>query len=457
MIDLKKYLQYTKEQGANEAEIFLTNGREESAVVRNGKIEKIESAGDRGLAVRVIVKKRAGFAYTSSLAEADVLRTIEMAVTNAGYAESDKFLGLPKRDSLLRASCLPSQKGCVAERPALKNYVPAAAKLTLKQLAVWAKRAEAAAYAYDKKIFATESAAAFAVVSESRIVNTYGVDVQKKKTLCGVSLEIAARSGGRMEAAYDFRYAVSPAKILPEKIGRKAAERAVRMLDAVPAKTGKYDLLLIPSVARDFLSVLSELFSAENILRQKSLLRGKLGKSVASSKVTLIDDPFLSGLSGSFLYDGEGVPGRRRTLIKNGQLKDYFYDTYSARKCGVKYAGNAARASIFTEPAIGPSNLYLCAGRLTQKEILKTIDYGVLIENIMGLHTADSVSGEFSFGASGQLIKNGRLAGPVKDMAIAGNLTELLKSVKACGNDLEFSGHYGAPSILISDIMMAGK
>jgi PmbA protein len=447
MIDLKKYLRHARERGADEAEIFLASGREESAVVRQGALEKIESAGDRGLAVRVICQKRAGFAYTSALTDADILRAVDMAVTNAGYAERDKFLGLPK----------PDTSAPLSVRKALRTYSSSAAKLSLADLADWAKRAERAAYEFDKRIFATESAAAFAASSETRLVNTHGLDARGRKTLCGLSLEIAARSGEKMEAAYDFRYAVSPVKIAPEKIGRRAAERAARMLDAVSAQTGKYDLLLTPSVARDFLSVLAELFSAENVLRQKSLFRGKLGKQVASAQVTLIDDPFLPALSGSFLYDGEGVSGRRRVLVKNGKLRDFFYDVYSARKSGVPHAGKSARASIFSEPVIGASNLYFQPGKLSRANLIKNIRRGALIENIMGLHTADPVSGEFSFGASGQLITNGRLAEPVKDMAIAGNLTDLLKSVRACGSDLEFSGHYGAPSVWIADIMAAGK
>jgi len=368
-----------------------------------------------------------------------------MAVTNAGYAERDKLLGLPKPDT---STTLSVRSLC--------NYVPAAAQMTLPQIADWAKRAERAAYACDQRIFATEASTAFVSAGATRLVNTYGLDVRQKKTLCGIVLEIAARAADKMEAGYDFCYAVSPKKISPEKIGRTAAGRALRMLDAVPAQTGRYDLLLTPAVARDFLSVLSEMFSAENVLRRKSLFRNKLGRPAASAKVTLIDDPGLPGLSGSFLYDGEGVPGRRRVLVSAGRLKDYLYDTYSARKCGVRYAGNSARASIFSEPYIAPSNLYLQPGKSDRKTLLKNITSGILIENIMGLHTADPVSGDFSFGATGQLIKSGRLSGAVKDMAIAGNLTELLLQVKACGSDLEFSGHFGAPSVLIGAVMVAG-
>ncbi|MDR1996833.1 MAG: TldD/PmbA family protein [Candidatus Margulisbacteria bacterium] len=447
MLDLPKYLAYAAEQGADEAELYYVSGREESVIVRDKEVRKVESAHDRGLAIRVIRQKRAGFAYTSSLTGGDIRQAVTMALRNAEYAEADKFLALPP----------PAAAGARAKPRALQNYAPAAVELTLSHLAVWAKRAEAAAYACDERVFTTEAATAFCALSKSRLLNTRGVDVAQQKTLCGVSLEIAAQHGGRMEAAADFKYAVSPAKITPEKIGRLAAARAVRMLDAVPAKTGRYDLVLVPAVARDFLAVLSELFSAENVLRHKSLFRRKLGQQVAAAGVTLIDDPLYPGLSGSYLYDGEGSPARRRVLIARGQLKDYYYDYYSARKCGQQSGGNAVRGSIFSEPVIGPSNLYFQPGKLKPAALLKSIGQGVLIENIMGLHTADPVSGDFSFGASGRLIRGGRLAGAVKDMAIAGNLTELLQAVKACGADLEFSGHYGAPSVLITGIMVAGQ
>ncbi|MDR2431928.1 MAG: TldD/PmbA family protein [Candidatus Margulisbacteria bacterium] len=445
MNELKKYLEYARTQGADEAEIFCASGREESVVVRRQELEKAGSAGDRGLAVRVICRQRAGFAYTSALAEEDIRRAVDMAVANAAYAAKDKWLGLPDAASARKAL------------PHLRNYSPAAARMSLKQLADWARRAENAAYKYDRRICATEASTAFAAASETEIVNTRGIAARGRKTLCGVSLEIAAKTGDRMEAAYDFCYAAAPSRISPEKIGRTAATRAVRMLSAAPVKTGRYDLLLTRSVARDFLSVLSELFSAENVLRRKSLFRRKMGRQVASAKVTLIDDPLLPARSGSFLYDGEGAPARRRVLIKNGRLKDYFYDVSAARKCGVPYAGNAARASIFAEPSIGPSNLYFAPGRLSRADLAKSADRGLLIENIMGLHTADPVSGDFSFGASGRLITGGRLAAPVKDMAIAGNLLELLLNIKSCGRDLEFSGHYGAPSILIGNMLVAGQ
>ncbi|GBR76491.1 peptidase PmbA [Candidatus Termititenax persephonae] len=443
MLDFKNYLRYAQDHGAAEAEIFYATGREESVEVRGQKIEKVESAGDRGLAVRVIAKKRSGFAYTSSLEADDIFKAIGMAITNAGYAEADRQLALP-----------PRRTG--QARP-LRNYSATAAKLGLKQLAVLAKQTEAAAYAYDRRIFATESSTAFAAVSAFRLVNTRGVDVRQRKTLCGAAIEIAAQADSKMEAAYAYKYSVAPQKINPRLIGRQAAERAIRRLAAVPAQTGRYDIVLIPSVARDFLSVLSQLFSAENILRRKSLLCGKLGRRVASPQVTLLDNPFLPSLGGSYLYDGEGTPARPRVLLRRGVLQDFYYDHISALKSGQKSGGNALRGSIFSEPGIGPSNLYFQPGVLTQRQLLRGIARGALIEQIMGLHTADPISGEFSFGASGQLIQDGRLAAPIKDMAIAGNLQDLLRSIKACGKDLEFSGHYGSPSVLIENIMVAGK
>lgn len=445
-INFKKYLNYGLKNGADEIEVFYQESQENSVEVRKQKVEKLQAALDKGLAIRLIKNKKLGFSYTTSLQETDILKTIENALDSAEYTDSDEYQQMP----------LPKP----APQKKLKIFDPAIAKLTPKARINVAKNLEKSAYAYNKKIKKTESASFSSGMVKTWLYNSHGVNLAEERTYCGVSLEIIAADKKQMEAGYDYQYTTSFKKLNPELVALNAAEKAVKMLSAVDIATGTYDLLLTPKVSINFLSVILPMFCADNIQKNKSLLKGKLQQNIAAKIVNIVDDPLLPYGLGSYHLDAEGVPGKTKDLVKNGRLKQLLYDTYTANKDQTSSTGNSIRYSLKAEPDIGGSNFYIVPGRQSEKHLIKNIAKGLLIHNVMGLHTADPISGQFSLGAVGQLIDKGKITKAVKNIAIAGNLSEFLQNISALGNNLEFlpeSGSIGSPSLVIKNIKVAGN
>ncbi len=444
---LKKYIQYALDHGAGEAELYCQEQQEDSIEVRNQKVEKLQHAVDRGLAVRVICKQKLGFSYTTSLAEEDVLKTIDNAITSAQYTGADEFWSMPK----------PARR---KKTPPLKLFDRAITKLTAAERLRLAKQLERTGYAYDNRIKKTESASFSTGITQSWLLNSHGVSSEEQRTYCGAALEVIASAKGQMEAGADYQFTASLNELKIKTIAETAAEKAVLMLGAGDIQTGVYDLLLPAEVSINFLSIILPMILADNIQNNKSLLKEKLGQQIASKIVTILDDALLPQGLGSFILDAEGVPGQTKIIVQNGILKKFLYDTYTANKGKTVSTGNAVRHSLKGEPGLGASNFYLKPGKQTRTELLRSIKKGLLIHNVMGLHTADPISGQFSLGAVGELIENGKITRAVKNIAIAGNLLELLQNISGIGKDIQFApadGAIGAPSLVINNIKAAGK
>lgn len=442
----QKYLEYGLAHGAAEIEFFAQESKDFSVEIRQQKIEKLHNAADRGLAVRVICAQKLGFSHTTSLNEADIIDTIDQAITSAQYTATDPYWKLPKPQKIKKIPLKIFDRNILALTP--KEKIKIALDL------------EKNAYKANKKVNKTETASFSNGISRTTITNSHGINYTEERTFCGVSLEIIASDKDKMEAGYDYQYTTRLNQLRPENVASTAAKRAVLMLDATEVPTGNYDLLLTPKVSINFLSVVLPMLCADNTQKNKSLLAQKRGQKIGSKLLTLIDDPFLPGGLSSYLFDGEGVAGKNKTIVKAGTLKQFLYDTYTANKEKIRSTGNAVRYSLKAEPGVGPSNFYLQPGKQTTDTLTKSVKHGLLIHNVMGLHTADPISGQFSLGAVGQLIENGKLTKAVKNIAIAGNLLEVLHNISAVGKELEFTpegGALGAPAMIIKNIKVAGK
>lgn len=449
MIDkkfLNKYIVYAKKKWADEVEISLSKGLTDSVEVRNQKIESLKSATDYGLSVKVIQNHKLGFSYSTSIKDQDIKTTIDNAIKSAPFTGKDKYLGLPKKQTKTSKNLDLIDQNII--------------KLTGAQRLKLAQQIEKAAYAYDKRIKKTESVSFESGVTEDWIMNSQGIYTHSRSTYCGGSAEVIAQDKKNMEAGGAYRYAIHLKDFDPKVVGKKAAKNGVSMLGSKKIKTGKKTLLLENTVGVDLVSVIVPMLVAENVQKNKSLLKGKKGKIIASKIINLIDDPFLKRGLGSYLYDSEGVKATKKHLIQDGKLKTYFYDTYTAKKDGLKSTGNSSRGSIKVEQGIGPSNLFIEPGEKSEEELIKGIQDGMYIKSLMGLHMVDTISGNFSVGASGYLIKDGQLDHPINEVAIAGNLIDFIKSITEIGNNLLFlpaDGSIGSPSLVIEDVIVSGE
>ncbi|HWI54368.1 MAG TPA: metallopeptidase TldD-related protein, partial [Desulfobacteria bacterium] len=243
----------------------------------------------------------------------------------------------------------------------------------------------------------------------------------------------------------------------PLRIGREAAQKAVRKLGAATVGTQKAVIVFDPYVATNFLGVIAPALSAEAVQKGKSLFGGRVGQTVASDKISIIDHGAMPGGISSAPFDGEGVPTSKTVLVQNGELKGFLHNTYTAAKDGVTSTGNGTRGSFKSTPEVGTTNFYIEPGPHSPDDMLKDISSGLYITDVMGMHTANPISGDFSVGAAGIWIENGKLTKPVRGVAIAGNILELLKEVEGVGSDLSFFGSKGSPTIRIAKMTVSGS
>ena len=240
-------------------------------------------------------------------------------------------------------------------------------------------------------------------------------------------------------------------------IGKKAASNALTLLGARTAPTIKCPVLFTPYAAVNFLEVFISAFSADSVQKGKSLLKHKIGETIASGTFNLIDDGLLPGGLGTAPFDDEGVSMTQKELIRDGRLQRFLYDTYTAAKEGTSSTGNGLRGGYSSTPHVGPTNLYVPKGDSSRESIILEMGKGIEIMEIMGMHTANPISGDFSVGVSGVWIENGKPAHPIRGGAIAGNFIDLLKKVEKIGSDLRFFGGVGSPSLLVSDLSVSGE
>ncbi len=230
------------------------------------------------------------------------------------------------------------------------------------------------------------------------------------------------------------------AGIDPEWIGAAAARGALKMLGAVSLESIKCPAVLENTVVMDLLGALSSSFMADTVHKGKSMLAGKLGKPVVAPGLKIVDDGLLAGGWSSALFDGEGVGSSRTELVVDGVLERYLYDSYWGARDSVSSTGNASWSRYKCMPVFGVTYLYIEKGSLGLDELIAGVDDGLFITELLGVHMINSVSGDFSIGASGLRIEGGKPTYPVRGMAISGNLLELFGSVESCGTDLRFMG-----------------
>ncbi len=246
------------------------------------------------------------------------------------------------------------------------------------------------------------------------------------------------------------------AQIDPEAIGREAAFKAVRLLGARRLGTRKAAVILEPFVVSGFLSVLCKALTAEAVQKRRSLLAGKIGTRVAAPGVTVVDDGTLAGGLMSSAFDGEGVPSQRTVLIQDGQLLGFLQNSYTGAKDHLPSTGNASRGSYKSPPELGSTNFYLAAGAAKTEEIIKKTESGLYLTDVMGMHTVNPISGDFSVGAAGIWIEHGEFTTPVRGMVIAGNILDLMAGIDAVGNDLRFFVSRGAPTVRVARLTISG-
>jgi PmbA protein len=431
-----------KKLGAAMAESYMVRSKELSIEVRGGAVETMKLAEDRGIGLRLINNGKIGFAFTTDLTETGIEDLAKQALANSGNTEEDEYHTLPEVS---------------IQYPELELYDSTINNATVEQKIQLAVAMEQAAKNYDSRVKIIETSSYSDGEVEVFIANSKGLSTSYKGAYCGIYIALVAGEGEESQTGFAIDYNLKYNQLDPVKVGKQAAERAVRMLGAKPIPTQRMPVVLDSYVATSFLGLLAPALAGEAVQKGRSLFAGKVGQKVASNAITITDDGSLPGGIASAPFDGEGVPTSKTVLIKNGVLEGYLHNSYTAAKDGVKSTGNGVRGSFKSTPEVGTTNFFIEPGTTSANEIIKDISKGIYITEVMGMHTANPISGDFSLGAAGILIENGKFTNSVRGVAIAGNVMELLSAVDAVGSDLQFYGSKGAPTIRIAQMTISGK
>jgi PmbA protein len=434
-----------KKRGAKQADAWAELSRESQVRVRDGEVEDLQQATSRGLGLRVISAGRLGFAYTSDLGP----ESLDLLV--------DRALQLAKSSASDPANRLPTAKVLSGRHGDQGLLDPEVIALSTEWKIDAAKAMERAGRAVDRRVKTFESVGASDVVAEVAIASSEGLsDSYRSSYVALYCAPVAQSDDGQLQTGYwvDYRRFLKELQP-PEAVGRKAAERAVRMLGAKKAKTCRVPVVLEPLQAASFFGGLLGALDGKRIHQKASFFLDKLGERVAPTSLSIVDDGLYPRGLGSRPFDGEGLPTRRTPLLERGVLKSYLYDTYTAHKAKAQSTATAGRG-YQSLPHIGTTTVVVESTQTRPPaEILRGIKSGLYVTSMLG-HGADTVTGDYSQGAAGLWIENGELAGPVQEMTVAGNLLMMLDSIDAVGDDLDMRGTLGAPTIRFAELTVAG-
>ncbi len=431
-----------RRKGADMAEVYLSNSRELFIEVRDGNVETIKLAGERGLGLRLLKGNRVGFAYTSDLDPGILNEILDLAVANTSSAAEDPYRALP---------------GPAKRYPELDLYDRRIVETPVEEKIQLARSMEETAKSCDPRVKIIEGSSYTDAETEITLINSLGVDLSCRAAYCGIYIALVAVQGGESQTGFSMNYSLKYGGLDGRATGREAALKAVRMLGAKTVPSQKVPVVLEPYVATGFLGLLAPALTAEAVQKGRSLFAGKVGQKVASDRVTIIDDGSMPGGITSTPFDGEGVPTSMTRLVGGGILEGFLHNTYTAAKDGVQSTGNGARGSFKSTPEVGATNFFIGNGDTTPENIITGLKNGFYVTEVLGMHTANPISGDFSLGVSGLMIEKGRLAYPVRGVALAGNIIDMMKKIEAVGNDLTFFGGRGSPTLLVDGMALSGQ
>ena len=437
----EKLVKKCLKKGADAAEVYLESGRNLSIRVRNGEIETVQEAATHGVGFRVFVKGKMAFSSCNDFSEPALDSAIKSAVMFAKNTTPDPN------------NILPGDKGMtnVADL-----YDPKIGQIPMEKKIELAKKVEKLAMK-DSRITKSAGARYGEEEGEVFLANSSGLLKSYKMSACSLGVSVVAEKGDQKSSGREFcsRRFFSGLKP-PEEIAKKAAQEAYQMLDPKMVKTQKADVIFDPDVARAILGGILAAINGERVLQGASFLANKMNQRIGSELVTLIDDGTMPRGMASRPFDGEGVPTQERTIVDKGILKGFMYNTIVAKRAGVKSSGNASRRSFASLPGIGPHNFYMAAGRSSPEEIIKATEKGLLLKGVTG-YGINPVNGNFSGGASGFWVENGKIAFPVKGLTIAGTAQEMLNSIDMVGDDLDLNRSFTSPTFRIKLIQIGGE
>lgn len=426
--------------GADAADAVYVCDASTEVQVRLGTLEDVARSEGEDIGLRVFVGQRSATISSSNMNPAILADLVTRSIDMAKEAPEDEYAGLAPQDRLLM--------GDLPDLDADDGKDPDPAELRAAAL-----ECEDAARAV-QGVTNSEGAGASASRSIFALATSHGFAGVKSGSGYGISASVLAGEGDAKERDYDWRSARHYADLEnPAAIGKRAGERAVKRVNPGSVKSGQMPLIFDPRIGSSFVGHLLSAISGSAIARKTSFLLDANGSRLFDSSISIIDDPHRKRGLGSKAFDGEGLPTARRSIIDKGVLTGWLMESASARQLGLEPTGHASRG-VSGAPGVSPSNLHLEGGSVTPAELMADIKYGIYIHELAG-QGVNPVTGDYSRGAAGFLIIDGKIAGPVSEFTIAGNLKDMFAAMTAA-NDLEFIRSNNVPTLRIDGMMIAG-
>lgn len=420
--------------GADQIALSISKSRNIDISYRDKKIEKLQEATSNSLSLQIYAQKRYSGVTTKDLKRENLAKFIEEAVANTKYLSEDLYRSLPE------ARYYEGREDFNLEINDSEYK-----KIESNQRVEIASLIEESALNQSNKIIST-TAEYTDSYSESILMHSNGFIGERTATMFSAGAEVTVKdqNGGRPE---DWFYAATRFKndlIDPKIIGKLAADRALKKIGQKKIESGRFDMIVENRASGRLVTVLTSAMSARALQQKSSFLEGMLGKKVASEKLTIIDDPFIRKGIGSRLFDGEGLSAKKRVMIENGILKNFYVDNYYGKKIGLDPTSASS------------SNITFDYGNKNLEEMVKNVKRGILISEFLG-GNSNSTTGDFSFGIVGVLIENGQITQPVNEMNISGNAKQFWNQLAEVGNDEYQYSSMRSPSMLFENVNFSGK
>jgi PmbA protein len=430
-----------RKRGADAAEVYLETSRNLRLEVRKGEVETVQEAAGYGAGFRVFVQGRMAFASSNDLDE----KALDDAIGRA--------IGFAKITTADPNNVLPDDKGMTQIAGLCDLQI---SKIPMEQKIELAKRTEQLAMK-DPRITKSDGASYRESEGETFIANSTGLVKSYKESGCGFGVSVVAEKGEQKSSGAEsctrrFYQDLKPA----EEVAAKAARDAYEMLDPRPLKTQKAAVIFDRDVAYALLGGILGAVNGERVLQGASFLGKRLDQRIGSELITIIDDGTREKGLASAPFDGEGVPTLKRVIVDKGVLKGFMYNTIVAKRAGVKSTGNARRSGFTDLPGIGPHCFYMAAGEAKPEDIIKATKLGFLVKEVTG-YGINPVNGNFSGGAGGFWIEDGKIAFPVKGLTIAGTAEEMLNGIDMVADDLDLNRTMTAPTLRIKLLQIGGE
>ena len=438
-IFIDKLFEKASLKGIDEFEIYFLSNLNTSIKIYQGKIENFSNNQNQGISFRGMVDGKMGYSYSESMEDEDIDFLINEVIENASCIES------------LDKQFIYGEKANYTDTI---TYSSAIENLDTDLVKDFLIKMEEYALSIDERVKKVNFCS-FAMGSGEKIIkNSKGLELHSKENICYTYISVIAEENGVIKTGSHFQLGRDFSKFDYKKLSEVAVKRALNKFGTITLNEIPKTCVIENLAFSSLLGAMSNIFSAETVQKNISKLKGKLNESVASSIVTLVDDPFLKDGLANSSFDDEGVPTSYKEIIQDGVLKTYLYNLKTAYKDGVSSTGNGIKGSYKGTVGISSFNLYIKPSDKTFNKMIENIKEGIFITDFAGLHSGlNTISGDFSLAGEGFYIKDGKIDKPLNQITISGNFFELLKNIKDIANDIKFSfSSVGTPSIVVEGL-----